>query len=63
MISVVWEPPEGSSSIITDYTVRVSLNFSYHPDRNRYKDKVLKITNSTNAAVIIGNYIHICTYR
>ena len=49
---VRWSPPESQNGVITEYSIQVSVNFSYHPDYKRFPFKSLKFSNLTNTASI-----------
>ena len=54
-ISIEWDTPRVSNLLILEFKVLVHLNFSYSPDRSRFQNRSLKVSNTTLAANIIGN--------
>jgi len=49
---VQWAPPDSSNGVITEYKIKVSLNYSYHPDQTRAAPKLLRFSATTLTASI-----------
>jgi len=52
-----WRPPLLPNGPILEYRVSVALDLSYNPDKNKFSEKGLRISNTTTSATVIGtNY-------
>ncbi len=52
-----WRPPILPNGPILEYRVSVALDFSYNPDRSKFSEKGLRISNTTTSATVIGTWI------
>jgi hypothetical protein len=51
-----WRPPILPNGPILEYRVSVALDFSYNPDRSKFSEKGLRISNTTTSATVIGTW-------